>query len=230
MADKFEVGEVVAWLMARYPNASWPDVTIKAWIDDMADTPVDVLRAAARSWYDAPHQWPPNGGELLAVAHDIMAGGDDGWEMGWRAWKRHLSECRAPEYLCRHDPADIYDPTTAHTVTAIGWQTLARMEADQESTIRAQFRDIWRAQAARQAERNRRHPAVQRVMDAYRQQIDANETPRIEAPAEAHTWQPAITGTVGDIDARLRREGRPRRAEFDAVVARIAAQKRGGTL
>lgn len=231
MATPEEVTVVIHWLMARYPNSNWPETTITAWIDDLADTPADALRAAARSWYDAPHDWPPNGGQFRAAARDIMTGGDDGWELGWQAWKRHLSECRAPEYLCRHDPADIFDPVTAHTVAAIGWLTLCRMDADQEATIRAQFRDIWKAEAARQAERDRRHPAVQQVMDSYRDRIEAQETPRIAAPTtNTPLRQFEVTGAVGDIDAKLRQEGRPRRAEFEAVVARIATQRRGGVL
>lgn len=227
MADKIEVGEVVAWLTARYPNASWPEATIRAWIEDMADVPADALRAAARAWYDAPHQWPPNGGELRAAAYDIMGGADAGWETGWLAWQRHVSECRQPEFLCRHDRSQIFDPVTHHTVEAMGWQTLCRMEMDQVSTIRAQFRDIWRAEAARQVERDRRHPAVQQVVDAYRARIETRETPRIEA---ADTAEPqGIRAVLGDIDKLLDAGGRPRRAELDAIIRRVAAQ-RGGVL
>lgn len=231
MATPEEVTVVIHWLMARYPNSNWPETTITAWIDDLADTPADALRAAARAWYDAPHDWPPNGGQLRAAAHDVMTGGDEGWESGWLAWQKHLSECRAPEYLCRHDRSQVFDPVTHHTVEAIGWQTLCRMEMDQTATIRAQFRDIWKAEAARQAERARRHPAVQQVMDTYRERIEAQETPRIAAPAAGTPpRQFTVTGAVGDIDAALNRDGRPRRAEFDAAVARIAAQRRGGVL
>ena len=232
MATHEEVTVVIHWLMARYPNSNWPESTITAWLEDLADVPADALRAAARTWYDAPHTWPPNGGELRAAARDIMTGSDDGWESGWQAWKQHLKDCRAPEYLCRHDRSEIFDPVTHHTVEAIGWQTLCRMDQDQEATIRAQFRDIWKATAQRQADKARRHPAVQQVMDTYRQQLEAHDAPRIEAPVTTPrgNGQSEVTGTVGDIDAKLRGEGRPRRAEFDAAVARIAAQKRGGTL
>lgn len=231
MATPEEVTVVIHWLMARYPNSNWPETTITAWIDDLADTPADALRAAARAWYDAPHDWPPNGGQLRAAAHEVMTGGDEGWESGWLAWQKHLSECRAPEYLCRHDRSQVFDPVTHHTVEAIGWQTLCRMEMDQMATIRAQFRDIWKAEAARQAERARRHPAVQRVMDTYRERIEAQETPRIAAPAAGcPPRQFTVTGAVGDIDAALNRDGRPRRAEFEETMRRIAAQRRGGVL
>lgn len=229
MASRENVVEIVNMVGAAYPWVTMTADTIGVWSLVLQDVDGDTAKAAALELLGQPAQYPPSVGMIRQKAFDLASGGDDGWESGWMAWQRHLRDCRAPEYLCQHDRSQIFDTVTHHTVEAFGWQTLCRMDADQEATIRAQFRDIWKAEAARQAERARRHPAVQQVVDAYRQQIEAHDQPRIAAPGDASA-QPGITGAVGDIDAKLRREGRPRRAQFDAVVARIAAQQRGGVL
>lgn len=232
MASREEVVEIVNMVGAAYPWVNMTADTISVWSLVLQDVDGNTAKAAALELLNQPSQYPPSVGMIRQKAFDLATGSDDGWETGWQAWKQHLKDCRAPEYLCRHDRSEIFDPVTHHTVEAIGWQTLCRMDQDQEATIRAQFRDIWKATAQRQADKARRHPAVQQVMDTYRQQLEAHDAPRIEAPVTTPrgNGQSEVTGTVGDIDAKLRGEGRPRRAEFDAAVARIAAQKRGGTL
>lgn len=232
MASREEVVEIVNMVGAAYPWVNMTKDTINVWLLVLQDIDGDGAKAAALDLLNQPNQYPPSVGMIRQRAFDLAGGGDDGWETGWQAWKQHVKDCRAPEYLCLHNRALIFDPVTHHTVESIGWQTLARMEADQEATIRAQFRDIWKAQAARQADKARRHPAVQQVMDTYRAQIEAHDTPRIEAPVTAlrGNGQFEVTGAVGDIDAKLRQEGRPRRAEFDDLVAKIGQQRKGGAL
>ena len=230
MASREEVVEVVNMVGAAYPWVNMTKDTINVWLLVLQDIDGDGAKAAALDLLNQPNQYPPSAGMIRQRAFDLAGGGDDGWETGWQAWKKHLNECRQPEYLCPHDLATIYDAVTAHTVRAIGWQTLARMDADQEATIRAQFRDIWKAQAARQAERDRRHPAVQQVVDAYRQRIEAHAAPRVAAPVMADLGGPQdIRPAGGDISAILDAGGRPRRAELDAIIRRVAAQ-RGGVL
>lgn len=232
MASREDTVTITGIVSAAYPWANLTTATIDIWAEILIDVDGPLAIAATKALLGEAGQYPPPVGMIRQRAFDLVTGSDDGWESGWQAWKQHLKDCRAPEYLCRHDRSEIFDPVTHHTVEAIGWQTLCRMDQDQEATIRAQFRDIWKATAQRQADKARRHPAVQQVMDTYRQQLEAHDAPRIEAPVTTPrgNGQSEVTGTVGDIDAKLRGEGRPRRAEFDAAVARIAAQKRGGTL
>lgn len=231
MASREEVVEIVNMVGAAYPWVNMTADTISVWSLVLQDVDGNTAKAAALELLNQPSQYPPSVGMIRQKAFDLATGSDDGWETGWQAVKHHIKRCGAPEYLCRHDRSQIFDPVTHHAVESIGWQTLARMEMDQEATIRAQFRDIWKVASQRQADAARRHPAVQHVVDTYRQQLTAHDAPRIAAPERK---QPSahfeVTGAVGDIDAKLRQGGRPRRAEFDAVVARIAAQKRGGTL
>ena len=232
MASREDTVTITGIVSAAYPWANLTAATIDIWAEILIDVDGPLAIAATKALLAEAGQYPPSAGMIRQRSFDLAGGSDDGWESGWQAWKQHLRECRAPEYLCKHDRSQIFDSVTHHTVEAIGWQVLCRMEMGQEATIRAQFRDIWKAQAARQADKARRHPAVQQVMDAYRQQLETHDTPRIEAPVTASrgNGQFDVTGTVGDIDAKLRQEGRPRRAEFDAVVARIGQQRKGSAL
>lgn len=229
MASKQEVIEIVNMVGAAYPWVTMTSDTVGVWLLVLGDVDGDTAKAAVIDLLGLPAQYPPSVGMIRQKAFDLASGGDEGWEAGWMAWKQHLSECRAPEYLCRHDPNDIYDPATAHTVQAIGWQTLCRMEADQEATIRAQFRDIWKAAAARQTDHARRHPAVQQVVDAYRQQIETRETPRIEASSPVIVTSDAPAKPDGlrpaPRDWQQSQTGM-RRADFGAVMERIR-QERG---
>lgn len=230
MASREDTVTITGIVSAAYPWANLTAATIDIWAEILIDVDGPLAIAATKALLAEAGQYPPSAGMIRQRAFDLAGGGDDGWESGWQAWKKHLNECRQPEYLCPHDLATIYDAVTAHTVRAIGWQTLARMEADQEATIRAQFRDIWKAQAARQAGRDRRHPAVQQVVDAYRQRIEAHAAPRVAAPVMADLGGPQdIRPAGGDISAILDAGGRPRRAELDAIIRRVAAQ-RGGVL
>ena len=226
MASREEVVEIVNMVGAAYPWVNMTADTISVWSLVLQDVDGNTAKAAALELLNQPSQYPPSVGMIRQKAFDLATGSDDGWESGWQAWKQHLRECRAPEYLCPHNPDDVFDPVTAHVIRAFGWQTLARMDQDQEATIRAQFRDVWRTTAQRQAEHARRHPAVQYVIDSYRQQLEVTKTPRIEAPAmTTPSRQQELVGVIGDIETALKRDGRPRRAEFDQAVAKYRRER-----
>ena len=229
MASREDTVTITGIVSAAYPWANLTTATIDIWAEILIDVDGPLAIAATKALLGEAGQYPPSVGMIRQRAFDLVTGSDDGWESGWQAWKQHLRDCRAPEYLCPHDRSEIFDPVTHHTVEAIGWQTLARMGADQESTVRAQFRDIWKAQAARQVERDRRHPAVQQVVDTYRQQLEAHDAPRIAAPDPQPAQPDGIRAVPGDIDKIIDAGGRPRRAELDAIIRRVAAQ-RGGAL
>ena len=234
MASREDTVTITGIVSAAYPWANLTTATIDIWAEILIDVDGPLAIAATKALLGEAGQYPPSVGMIRQRAFDLVTGSDDGWESGWQAWKQHLRDCRAPEYLCPHDRSEIFDPVTHHTVEAIGWQTLARMDQDQEATIRAQFRDIWKAAAQRQADKVRRHPAVQQVIEAARPQMLVAPTPRVQSSLDHTTPMdfptPTITGVISDIDAGIKRDGRPRRAEFEEAVKRAAAQLRSGSL
>lgn len=223
MATQAEIFSVAQWLIARYPNSNWPEATIKAWMEDLADCPVNELHAAAIAWYNAPHDWPPNAGQLRALSLDLAAGPESDWESAWNTIWQHARECRAPEYLCRHDlPALLGEDGYTALQAVGGWYLLMRSDVSDHPTIRAQFRDVYRARTARARAAQRQPAAVVALLGVGRPAQQIMSAPVIVTNAPPATpdglrpaprdWQQSHTGM--------------RRADFGAVMDRIR-QERG---
>ena len=230
MATQAEVFSVTQWLIARYPNSNWPEATIKAWMEDLADCPANELQAAAIAWYNAPHDWPPNAGQLRALSLDLAAGPEADWESAWNAIWQHARSCRAPEHLCRHDLAAVLGDDGYVALQAVGgWYLLMRSDVSDHPTIRAQFRDVYRTRATRARAALRQPAAVSALLEAARPRIQPPAAPQIAALDAPAAGSPEIRGVPGDVGSILDSGGRPRRAELDAIIRRVAAQ-RGGVL
>lgn len=163
MATLEETTSLVHWLMARYPNSNWPETTIKAWIDDLSETPINELRAAALTWHRGGHEWPPNAGQLMALAQDLAAGPDNEWESGWQAVMRHLRDCGS---YCQHDHRAMFDGPTYNALATIGWYALCMTDLDDLGTVRAQFRDVYRSTAKRERDATRLPAAVRALLNS----------------------------------------------------------------
>lgn len=161
MATLEETTSLVHWLMARYPNSNWPETTIHAWIDDLADLPIADLQAAAITWHRQAHEWPPNAGQLIALAQDLAAGPEDEWEAGWQAVMKHLRDCGS---YCQHDHRTVFDGPTYNALATIGWYHLCFTDLRDLGTVRAQFRDVYRTTAKRERDTARMPAAVRALL------------------------------------------------------------------
>lgn len=224
MATQAEIFSVTQWLIARYPNSNWPEATIKAWMEDLADCPANELQAAAIAWYNAPHDWPPNAGQLRALALDLAAGPESDWENAWNAIWQHARECRAPEHLCRHDLAALLGDEGYVALQAVGgWYLLMRSDVSDHPTIRAQFRDVYRTRATRARAALRLPAAVTTLLEAARPAQQIASAPAIaldDAPAQPDGLRPAPRD--------WQRQQGARHADFDEVVRQIAARRATG--
>lgn len=233
MASKQEVVVVFNMVGAMFPWANMTGETLAVWSEILADIDGDALRAATIAILSEPSQYPPTAGTLRGRALDLAAGPESDWESGWQAVMAHMAECRSIEMQCTHDQRALFDPPTFAAVATIGWVTLCMTDTRDLPTVRAQFRDIYRTTARRQRDAARTPPQVTALLDAARPQMLVSPTPRVQSALDHTTPMlfetPTITGVIGDIDAGIKRDGIPRRADFEAAVKRAAAQ-RGNTL
>lgn len=228
MASSQEVVSLLQWFTARYPNSNWPDATGKAWIDDLAEFPITDLRAAAIMWYRQGHEWPPNAGQLMASALDLAAGPESDWEDAWNAIWQHAKECRAVEFLCTHDLAEMLGADGYQALLAVGgYYNLMRTDVSTHPTIRAQFRDIYRTRTARARAAARQPETVTAMLEASR---PAQIAPPPRAPVATVAPPPADANEIRPAPQNWKDGAGNRHAEYEAWVARVAAQKRGGVL
>lgn len=230
MASREDVVTITGLVAAAYPWATITAATIDIWAEILQDVDGVLAVAATKLLIGEAGQWPPSVGMIRQRAFDLAAGPEADWEAGWQAAMRHMTECHGiGAGMCEHDQSQVFDAPTYAAVSAIGWRTLCLTELDNMPTVRAQFRDIYRTAAKRQRDADRMPPAVAQIVSAARPRIEAAPAARIAALDAPATQQPEIRGVPGDIGAILDAGGRLRRAEFDAVVRRIGAQ-RGGAL
>lgn len=227
MASKQDVVVVFNMVGAMFPWANMTGETLAVWSEILADVDAETLRAATIALLSEPSQYPPTAGTIRGRALDLAAGPESDWESGWQAVMAHMATCRSIEMQCTHDQLALFDPPTYAAVATIGWVTLCMTDTRDLPTVRAQFRDIYRTAAKRQRDAARTPPAVQAIMDAARPRIEPPAPPQIAA-LDAEPAQ-GIRAVPGDIGAILDAGGRPRRAELDAIIRRVAAQ-RGGVL
>lgn len=160
------------------------------WIDEFGDVDEPAFNAAVRQ-HIREGEWFPRIAEIWRHIHKFedLADGDDDWASAWSAVKGAISRYGAwgttaevHDYLGDKLPAAMADDTRA-IVQRLGWRELCAMEMDQESTWRAQFRDIYQRVRTSRVERRRRSPEVARLIADLAQKFSADRA-RLQAPRD----------------------------------------------
>lgn len=156
-----------ALISQLWPHKPLDPDAAEAWYPLLADLDAAVVHAAVRAVaLDPANTWPPSLGQLRAAA-----------EPPPRDWEDALGQL--PRLMARrgaHDPRppddEIADPALSAVIDAYGWQAVCALEVA-NPTVRAQFRDAYRAAQARQREQARRHVAAAALDNPHRRALHA---------------------------------------------------------
>lgn len=137
-----EWARVAVEIQARWPQREIPEESWEIWFDDLRSLDAELVRTAVRALYLDGREWCPNGARILAKAlelSDPQADIDHG--EAWRLAKR--ASLKADE-LAGHEWLSEQCPAAAEVVRRLcGGITLTYL-LDDESTVRAQFRDVYK--------------------------------------------------------------------------------------
>lgn len=131
--------EAVALMRVNWPHARIDDPSIAKWYADLEHLPAEQVTVAVEAIYRDGREFPPNGAQILAKVADLARPTIDHGE-AWRLAKKaalKADPAEAEEWLREQSPE------AAEAVRRISGPQLSYLNED-EPTVRAQFRDIFR--------------------------------------------------------------------------------------
>lgn len=160
------------------------------WHEEFAGTPDDVFGAAAKAHMRAAKFFPMLS-EIIEQIHkfETIADGGDDWAAAWAATKSAIGRYgvwgtidEINNYLGEKLPAAMADDARA-IVQRLGWRELCNMDISQESTWRAQFRDIYTRIRSTRVDRQRMSPDVARMIAEMASRMSIDRA-RLQAPRD----------------------------------------------
>ena len=130
--------EVLALMRVNWPHVAIDEPVAAKWFRDVEALPGDQVKVAVEALYRDGREFPPNGAQILAKISELSRDDPDHGE-AWRLARRasRIADPReAYEWLAQKSPA------AAEAVRQISGFQLSYLLED-ESTVRAQFRDIY---------------------------------------------------------------------------------------
>jgi len=159
VATELEIVAVVGELSDAFPQVNVTDRTIKVYVEDLADLPIEALRLAARKCR-TDSKWFPSIAELRAAALALVVGQP---RSGLEAWGDVLDKVREHGYL---RAPEFTDPLVARAVKAMSWREICLSE--EPMVVRAHFIKAYESMAARQVELERQVPEVRAQIESHR--------------------------------------------------------------
>lgn len=130
--------ESVALMRLNWPHSRIEDAVIAKWYADLQHLPGDQVKVAIEALYRDGREFPPNGaqilGKIIELGRDDLSVGE-AWRLAHKA-ARIADPEKAEAWLKERSPA------AAEAVRQISGAYLT-YQLDDESTVRAQFRDIY---------------------------------------------------------------------------------------
>lgn len=132
--------EVLALMRLNWPNAKFPPPEAREkWYADLKHLPAEQVKVCVEALYRDGREFPPNGAQILAKVSELSRDEIDHGE-AWKLAKKAALKADAKEGMAWLEERS---PAAAETVRRISGPYLSYM-VDEESTVRAQFRDIFR--------------------------------------------------------------------------------------
>jgi hypothetical protein len=147
-----EWNQLALEIQTRWPNRAIPEESFALWYADLSEFPAEQVKAAIVALYRDGREWAPNGAQvrlkLLELTDDHLsdgeayrlameAAGPKGGYMNGMTWLREQS------------------PLAAEAAEQFGWREWCLGDARNDTTRRAQFRDIYRQVVKRSADREK---------------------------------------------------------------------------
>jgi hypothetical protein len=127
-------------LQARWPNREIPEESIEIWFGDVSHLPADQVRAGILALYRDGREWCPNGAQILTKVSELDRDEVDhgkAWELMNKALLKHGVSDWIAFYEC-------LPPAVSEAARRMRFEMQGGYLKAEESTIRAQFRDIYK--------------------------------------------------------------------------------------
>lgn len=156
-----------ALISALWPHRPLDPAAAQAWYPMLADLPGPRVESAVRAIaLEADSTWPPSLGQLRVAAEPA----DRPWEGAFADLRRLVA--RHGSYAPRPDPDEVADEALSAVIDAYGWRASCMLEPA-DPTVRAQWRDAYRAAQRRVREQHRRDVATHAVGAGTTRQLEA---------------------------------------------------------
>lgn len=148
-----------------WPHRPMPPEAAEAWYPLLADLSGEAVMTAVNVYATREDAtWPPSLGQLRAAA-----------EPPERPWEDALADlrplmARRGSHHPRPPSSEVADPALDAVIDAYGWPALCNLELG-NPTVRAQFRDAYKAQQRAQRDAGRRVLAVQALPGGRQREI-----------------------------------------------------------
>lgn len=142
--NRSEWATIVAEMQARWPHAVIGEATVAAWWQDVADLDAQDVLETMRALGRDGREFPPTGGMLRSKLVELSQDAADAmeaWRLAMEAIRRHSSYDREGGLAALAEVS----PAIAEAVRRFGWQELCTFNLADQNTVRAQFRDTYRA-------------------------------------------------------------------------------------
>jgi hypothetical protein len=157
-----EAQELIAVLMAVYPKHPVQTQTPRAYAMVMRDISVEDAMGAAEAWMrTSPHfPTPADLIGILAEARAVTPAWEDAWAEVMRTMKTWGPYITHQIHPAGPFPGWSSDALAAAVQAAGGYEAICMCEMDKLPTLRAQFRDFFKARRERELTAIRRGPAL----------------------------------------------------------------------
>lgn len=138
--------EVVQRMVTNWPHVTIPDASIAKWYGDLAHLPFEQVAVAVEAIYRDGREYPPNGAQVLAKVSELSRDDPDYGE-AWRLVNKALRKFGVYDWPGFYSYLEKHSPAVCEAARRYGFEPSGYLIADQ-GTVRAQFRDIFRAVCA----------------------------------------------------------------------------------
>ncbi len=202
MATRKQVMEICGVLAAAFPTFDLKKATIDVYADTLMDLDADLLATAAKQAI-AECKFFPSVAELRERVHTISKRANDAPDLdqAWALAKRYARNLYERATLDIQPALMQVHPLVARTVEAFGYerilQPIVNGHIEDESTLFAQFRDVFNAASRRAESEARQLPATNQLIKQLAQSLDARRV--LEAPTapSRHRTEPVQAATNG---------------------------------
>lgn len=138
--------DVVKLMRVNWPHAQVTEASIAKWYADLEHLPILQVTVAVEAIYRDGREFPPNGAQILAKISELDRDHPDHGE-AWELVRKALFKYGIHDWSGFYASLAEQSPAVAEAARRYGFEP-SGYQLSEESTVRAQFRDIYKAVCA----------------------------------------------------------------------------------
>ena len=139
---------IVARITANWPHQLPPATALAKWRADLDPQNPEQVEVAVEALYRDGREYPPNGAQILAKLGDLDRDDPDHGE-AWNLAMRCVQKFGFYQQVDGLDWLHDQSPAVAKAVETYGYADLCHADLDNENTVRAQFREVYKGVVSR---------------------------------------------------------------------------------